>query len=34
MTDKANELTFQHDVIDQLVAKGWQLGTANIGRFP
>ena len=27
MTDKANELTFQNDVIEQLVANGWQLGT-------
>ena len=27
MTDKANELTFQNDMIDQLVANGWLLGT-------
>ncbi|MFU8848902.1 MAG: type I restriction endonuclease subunit R [Opitutales bacterium] len=27
MTDKANELTFQNDVIEQLVANGWLLGT-------
>ena len=27
MTDKANELTFQNDMIDQLVENGWLLGT-------
>ena len=27
MTDKANELTFQNDVVDQLVANGWLLGS-------
>ena len=27
MTDKANELTFQNDMIDQLVANGWLIGT-------
>lgn len=27
MTDKANELTFQNDMIEDLVANGWLLGT-------
>ncbi|MGJ8641145.1 MAG: hypothetical protein ACSHYA_17270 [Opitutaceae bacterium] len=29
MTDKANELTFQNDMIEQLVADGWLLGTPD-----
>ena len=27
MSDKANELTFQNEMIAQLLASGWQIGT-------